>query len=33
VSALLSDQGLSVACRSDLAGHDRCLVATLPGTC
>lgn len=31
VSALLSDQGLSVACRSDLAGHDRCLVATLPG--
>ena len=29
VSALLADQGLSVAVRHDLAGHDRCLVATL----
>ncbi|UZW54642.1 peptide chain release factor N(5)-glutamine methyltransferase [Sphingobium sp. JS3065] len=28
VSALLADQGLSVAARRDLAGHDRCLVAT-----
>lgn len=30
VTALLCDQGLSVAARRDLAGHDRCLVATLP---
>lgn len=29
VSALLADQGLKVAVRSDLAGHDRCLIATL----
>ena len=29
VSALLVDQGLSVAVRHDLAGHDRCLIATL----
>lgn len=28
VSALLAEQGLSVAVRRDLAGHDRCLVAT-----
>ena len=28
VSALLADQGLSVSARRDLAGHDRCLVAT-----
>ncbi|KEQ52537.1 peptide chain release factor N(5)-glutamine methyltransferase [Sphingobium chlorophenolicum] len=28
VSALLADQGLSVASRRDLAGHDRCLMAT-----
>ncbi|MFB0874638.1 MULTISPECIES: peptide chain release factor N(5)-glutamine methyltransferase [unclassified Sphingobium] len=27
VSALLADQGLAVAVRRDLAGHDRCLVA------
>jgi len=33
VSSLLSDQGLSVFCRSDLAGHDRCLVATWPEGC
>ncbi|HEX7875183.1 MAG TPA: peptide chain release factor N(5)-glutamine methyltransferase [Sphingobium sp.] len=31
VSLLLRDQGLSVSARSDLAGHDRCLVATRPG--
>ena len=30
VSALLSRQGLSVSCRSDLAGHDRCIAAMLP---
>ncbi|BAI94898.1 release factor glutamine methyltransferase [Sphingobium sp. TA15] len=30
VSALLADQGLGVSPRRDLAGHDRCLVAT-PG--
>nr|WP_218036601.1 peptide chain release factor N(5)-glutamine methyltransferase [Sphingobium sp. EM0848] len=29
VSALLVDQGFSVTARADLAGHDRCLVATL----
>ncbi|AJR23189.1 MULTISPECIES: peptide chain release factor N(5)-glutamine methyltransferase [Sphingobium] len=29
VSTLLADQGLSVAVRHDLAGHDRCLIATL----
>jgi len=29
VTALLVDQGLSVSIRRDLAGHDRCLVATL----
>ncbi|AEG49947.1 protein-(glutamine-N5) methyltransferase, release factor-specific [Sphingobium chlorophenolicum L-1] len=28
VSALLADQGLSVASRRDLAGHERCLMAT-----
>ncbi|WP_028056115.1 peptide chain release factor N(5)-glutamine methyltransferase [Sphingobium bisphenolivorans] len=28
VSALLLDQGLAVAVRQDLAGHDRCLIAT-----
>lgn len=28
VTGLLCDQGLSVAVRHDLAGHDRCLVAT-----
>ena len=28
VSTLLADQGLSVAARRDLAGHDRCLIAT-----
>lgn len=28
VSDLLTDQGLNVAARRDLAGHDRCLVAT-----
>ncbi|WP_420144783.1 peptide chain release factor N(5)-glutamine methyltransferase [Sphingobium sp.] len=28
VSALLHDQGLVVAVRCDLAGHDRCLIAT-----
>lgn len=33
VSALLFGQGLSVVCRSDLVGHDRCLVATLSGPC
>lgn len=33
VTALLSDQGLRIACRSDLAGHDRCLVATLSDRC
>ena len=27
VSALLADQGLAVAIRQDLSGHDRCLVA------
>ncbi|HKY80160.1 MAG TPA: peptide chain release factor N(5)-glutamine methyltransferase, partial [Sphingobium sp.] len=31
VSDLLCDQGLSVAVRRDLAGHDRCLVATRRG--
>lgn len=31
VSALLRDQGLSVALRRDLAGHVRCLIATHPG--
>ncbi|ETI63131.1 N5-glutamine S-adenosyl-L-methionine-dependent methyltransferase [Sphingobium sp. C100] len=30
VSALLTAQGLAVAVRRDLAGHDRCLVATRP---
>jgi release factor glutamine methyltransferase len=30
VSALLKAQGLAVAVRRDLAGHDRCLVATRP---
>lgn len=29
VSALLRDQGLHSAVRRDLAGHDRCLIATL----
>ncbi|QOT71101.1 peptide chain release factor N(5)-glutamine methyltransferase [Sphingobium fuliginis] len=29
VSTLLGDQGLSVGVRHDLAGHDRCLIATL----
>lgn len=29
VTALLSNQGLSVACRFDLGGRDRCLVATV----
>jgi release factor glutamine methyltransferase len=28
VSALLREQGLVVAVRCDLAGHDRCLIAT-----
>ncbi|KKW94148.1 peptide chain release factor N(5)-glutamine methyltransferase [Sphingobium chungbukense] len=28
VSTLLADQGLSVRVRQDLAGHDRCLIAT-----
>ncbi|HAF41101.1 MAG TPA: peptide chain release factor N(5)-glutamine methyltransferase [Sphingobium sp.] len=28
VSALLREQGLAVAVRCDLAGHDRCLIAT-----
>lgn len=28
VTTLLADQGLNVAVRRDLAGHDRCLVAT-----
>lgn len=32
VSALLEEQGFSVQCRRDLAGHDRCLVVTLPTT-
>ena len=31
VSALLADQGLAVAVRRDLAGHDRCLIATSGG--
>lgn len=31
VSALLAAQGLAVTVRRDLAGHDRCLVATYPG--
>lgn len=31
VSALLRDQGLAVAVRHDLAGLDRCLIATHPG--
>lgn len=31
VGALLRDQGLQVAAHRDLAGHDRCLVATNPG--
>ncbi|WP_313809500.1 peptide chain release factor N(5)-glutamine methyltransferase [Sphingobium sp.] len=30
VSALFADQGLSVTVRRDLAGHDRCLIATPP---
>lgn len=30
VSALLQEQGLGVAVRKDMAGHDRCLVATPP---
>lgn len=30
VSTLLCDQGLAVRLRSDLAGHDRCVIATLP---
>ena len=30
VTALLCDQGLSVVARQDLAGHDRCLIATHP---
>lgn len=30
VSALLQEQGLGVAVRKDMAGHDRCLVATRP---
>jgi release factor glutamine methyltransferase len=30
VSALLHEQGLGVAARCDLAGHDRCLIATHP---
>jgi release factor glutamine methyltransferase len=30
VSALLHEQGLVVAVRHDLAGHDRCLIATHP---
>ena len=30
VSALLQEQGLGVATRKDMAGHDRCLVATRP---
>ena len=30
VSFLLAEQGLSVAVRRDLAGHDRCLIATRP---
>ncbi|MBH1993395.1 MAG: peptide chain release factor N(5)-glutamine methyltransferase [Sphingomonadaceae bacterium] len=29
VGALLTDAGLAVSCRIDLAGHDRCLVASL----
>lgn len=32
VSALLADQGLEVAVRHDLAGHPRCLIATLGGS-
>ncbi|KQN01221.1 protein-(glutamine-N5) methyltransferase, release factor-specific [Sphingobium sp. Leaf26] len=31
VSTLLRDQGLVVAARRDLAGHDRCLIATHSG--
>ncbi|HWV12532.1 MAG TPA: peptide chain release factor N(5)-glutamine methyltransferase [Sphingobium sp.] len=31
VSALLREQGLSVSVRKDMAGHDRCLIATRPG--
>lgn len=31
VSALLHEQGLAVAVRHDLAGHDRCLIATHAG--
>lgn len=31
VSTLLMDQGLSVSVRTDLAGHDRCLIATPAG--
>ncbi|NIJ16019.1 peptide chain release factor N(5)-glutamine methyltransferase [Sphingobium vermicomposti] len=31
VSTLLSDQGLEVAVRHDLAGHSRCLIATRGG--
>lgn len=31
VSALVREQGLVVARRTDLAGHDRCLIATHPG--
>jgi release factor glutamine methyltransferase len=30
VSALLHAQGLDVAVRKDMAGHDRCLIATRP---
>ncbi|MDO7835860.1 peptide chain release factor N(5)-glutamine methyltransferase [Sphingobium sp. HBC34] len=30
VSALLAAQGLAVTARQDLAGHDRCLIATHP---
>ena len=33
VSALLCDQGLSVDVRRDLAGHDRCLLATRATPC
>jgi len=32
VSAILAEQGLSVQCRRDLAGRDRCLIATPPAT-
>ncbi|WP_150292166.1 peptide chain release factor N(5)-glutamine methyltransferase [Sphingobium estronivorans] len=31
VSALLAEQGLGISARRDLAGHDRCLVATPAG--